>query len=95
MHIVEKYRGSFHKHSNILNQLREYCKYKNLSLKLTNKILDYYKFKYNQEYFREDYIMNTISQQLKEVCDNDLEELFPYSVDCNICRQSLSTCVTN
>lgn len=70
MHIVEKYRGSSFKNTNILIQLREYCKYKNLSLNLTNKIIDYYKFKYIDEHFREDYIMSTISQQLKEVYGN-------------------------
>lgn len=67
MQIVEKYRGSIRKNSNILIQLQEYCKYKNLNADLTDKIIQYYKFRYRNEHFREDYIMGTISQQLREV----------------------------
>lgn len=47
--------------------MKEYIKYKNLSATLEKRILEYYEFCFQKTYFNEKAILDTTSNQLKQV----------------------------
>lgn len=68
--IMEINRGrtsSAHKYDEMEKQLKEYMQHKQLPAHMKSKILTYYEFKYQKRYFRENEILATISEQLRQV----------------------------
>ncbi|XP_018566291.1 potassium/sodium hyperpolarization-activated cyclic nucleotide-gated channel 2-like [Anoplophora glabripennis] len=67
--IMEINRGrtsSAHKYDEMEKQLKEYMQHKQLPAQMKSKILTYYEFKYQKRYFRENEILATISEQLRQ-----------------------------
>lgn len=60
-------RSSTRKYVEMVRELQEYMRYKQLPVHLQNRLLKYYEFKYQKSYFNEAEILNVISDQLKQV----------------------------
>lgn len=59
--------SSTHNYNEMEGQLKEYMRHKQLSSYLKNRIVTYYEFKYQKRYFKENEILSTISEQLRQV----------------------------
>lgn len=59
--------SSAHKYDEMEGQLKEYMRHKQLPSYMRHRILRYYEFKYQKKYFRENEILNNISEQLRQV----------------------------
>lgn len=60
-------RSSSRKYFEMLRELEEYMRHKQLPVSLQNRLLEYYEFKFQKSYFRESEILNILSGQLKQV----------------------------
>nr|CAH7748329.1 unnamed protein product [Callosobruchus chinensis] len=58
--------SSAHKYDEMEKQLREYMRHKQLPTYMRSRILTYYEFKFQKRYFRENEILATISEQLRQ-----------------------------
>lgn len=59
--------SSAHKYDEMERQLKEYMRHKQLPTYMRQRILTYYEFKFQKRYFRENEILATISEQLRQV----------------------------
>lgn len=84
LQIVNKFNSSANKYYQMILQLQEYMNYKNLPDSLKTRILEYYDFRFQRNYYKEKEILNTISEQLRHV------SLY-YNID--LFMQSVSICV--
>ncbi|KAI4467169.1 i[[h]] channel isoform e [Holotrichia oblita] len=66
MEIVISSRSSSRKYLEMVRELTEYMRHKQLPVALQNRLLEYYEFKFQKSYFRESEILNVISGQLKQ-----------------------------
>lgn len=55
------------KYDEMEGQLKEYMRHKQLPSYMRNRIITYYEFKFQKRYFRENEILSTISEQLRQV----------------------------
>ena len=60
-------RSSKRKYTEMVRELREYMRHKQLPQTLQNRLIGYYEFRFQKSYFRESEILNIISGQLKQV----------------------------
>lgn len=67
MEIVMAKTASSHKYVEMVRQLKEYMRHKQLPEYMQKRLLNYYEFRFQKSYFRETEILNTISAQLKQV----------------------------
>ncbi|KAL1501878.1 hypothetical protein ABEB36_007120 [Hypothenemus hampei] len=66
MEIMKGKTSASHKYAEMERQLKDYMRHKQLSMQMRNRILIYYGFRFQKSYFRENEIMDTISEQLKQ-----------------------------
>lgn len=59
--------SSSHKYVEMVRQLKEYMRHKQLPEYMQKRLLNYYEFRFQKSYFRENEILNTISGQLRQV----------------------------
>lgn len=64
--ILSKFHSSGSKYQQLIQELEEYARYKDLPDKMRNRLLEYFEFRYQKHFYREAEIMSTISMQLKE-----------------------------
>ncbi|KAI4467165.1 i[[h]] channel isoform e [Holotrichia oblita] len=76
MEIVISSRSSSRKYLEMVRELTEYMRHKQLPVALQNRLLEYYEFKFQKSYFRESEILNVISGQLKQVSHLEDGEYF-------------------
>lgn len=67
MEIVMAKTASSHKYVEMVRQLKEYMRHKQLPEYMQKRLLNYYEFRFQKSYFRENEILNTISGQLRQV----------------------------
>lgn len=67
MQILNKYHSSTNRYYHMTSQLNEYIRYKELPENLRQRILTYYEFRYQKEFFNEKAILATVSVRLKQV----------------------------
>lgn len=67
MQIYNRYSMSVSKYNMILDQIREFVRYKELPDKLRKKLFRYVDFKFQKRIFKEAEIKNTLSSILKQV----------------------------
>lgn len=56
-----------HKYVEMERQLKDYMRHKQLPMHMRSRILIYYEFRFQKSYFRENEILDTISEQLRQV----------------------------
>lgn len=54
------------KYQTLLQQLKEFMRHKQLPSVIRNRLLDYYEFKFQKNFYKEDAILNTLSTQLRQ-----------------------------
>lgn len=55
------------KYSQIIHEVKNYIREKNLPKHLQDKLLAYYKYKFRGNFFKEQVISNTLSSQFTEI----------------------------
>lgn len=65
LQIVSKYNQSVNKYFQMIQSLREYCAYMRLPDYMKARILEYFDYRFQKMYFKEDEIMNTLSDNLR------------------------------
>jgi hypothetical protein len=66
MHIFQKRSTSRNKYNNLLEEISEYMKYKELPSTLKDKVFRYIEFKFQKHIIKEEDILNTLSSILKQ-----------------------------
>ncbi|KAI4455004.1 i[[h]] channel isoform e [Holotrichia oblita] len=54
------------KYNSIMNQLKQYMRHKQVPIPMQKRLLDYYKYRFRETYFRENTIFPTISERLRK-----------------------------
>lgn len=67
MQIYNRHASARNKYNNLMQQLAEYMKYKELQPKLRKKIFRYVDFKFQKNIFKESDILDTLSSLLRQV----------------------------
>lgn len=67
MEVVMAKTSSTHKYVEMVRQLKEYMRHKQLPEYMQKRLLSYYEFRFQKSFFREQEILNTISGQLRQV----------------------------
>lgn len=67
MEIMKGKTSAAHKYVEMERQLKDYMRHKQLPMHMRSRILIYYEFRFQKSYFRENEILNTISEQLRQV----------------------------
>lgn len=63
------------KYQHMLQQLQEYIRYKQLPEQIRRRILYYFDFKFEKNYYKETEIMGTLSEHLRQVNSLNLSEI--------------------
>lgn len=64
--VVTAKTSSSHKYVELVRQLKEYMRHKQLPEYMQKRLLCYYEFRFQKTYFRESEILNTVSGQLRQ-----------------------------
>lgn len=64
--ILQKYYSSGNKYQQLLKQLNEYVRYKELPVSMKHRIETYFDFRFQKHYYKEAEIINIISPQLRQ-----------------------------
>lgn len=67
MEIMKGKTSAAHKYVEMERQLKDYMRHKQLPMHMRSRILIYYEFRFQKSYFRENEILDTISEQLRQV----------------------------
>lgn len=74
--------SSGHKYVNMVRQLQEYMRHKQLPSYMQRRLLSCYEFRFQKSYFRENEILGNISQQLRQVYVTFITITFFYKFKC-------------
>lgn len=74
MEIMKGKTSATHKYVEMERQLKDYMRHKQLPMHMRSRILIYYEFRFQKSYFRENEILDTISEQLRQVSGGDYEQ---------------------
>ncbi|XP_030744960.1 potassium/sodium hyperpolarization-activated cyclic nucleotide-gated channel 2-like [Sitophilus oryzae] len=66
MEIMKGKTSAAHKYVEMEKQLKDYMRHKQLPMIMRSRILTYYEFRFQKSYFRENEILDTISEQLRQ-----------------------------
>ncbi|CAG9764681.1 unnamed protein product [Ceutorhynchus assimilis] len=66
MEIMKGKTSASHKYVEMERQLKDYMRHKQLPMQMRTRILIYYEFRFQKSYFRENEILDTISEQLRQ-----------------------------
>ncbi|XP_046832159.1 potassium/sodium hyperpolarization-activated cyclic nucleotide-gated channel 1-like [Vespa crabro] len=66
LHIKENSKAAENKYNEIINQIGAYAKQKQLPLQIKNRIFEYYNHRFKNSFFREQNILNNLSEQLRD-----------------------------
>lgn len=61
---MTKYNAATTKYHEIVQQLRDYMHTKDLPKKMIQRVIQYFEFRFQQNYFKEDEILSTLSHKL-------------------------------
>ncbi|XP_026475314.1 potassium/sodium hyperpolarization-activated cyclic nucleotide-gated channel 4-like [Ctenocephalides felis] len=64
--LVRNTNASKLKYQTLLQQLNEFIRHKQLPQVIRNRLLDYYEFKFQKNFYKEDAILDTLSTQLRQ-----------------------------
>ncbi|KAI4471202.1 i[[h]] channel isoform e [Holotrichia oblita] len=65
--IISSVKASNIKYRQMVQQLHEYMRYRQLPENLQRRLISYYEFRFEKSYFRESEILNSVSGQLRQV----------------------------
>lgn len=90
LQLMKSYRISIMKYQCIINQVKQYMKHKTLPVHMQHKLLNYYEYKFQKRYFREQGITENLSGkhfQQNEILLIISFHLLPYTMPSEMAQQ--------